>query len=240
MNKKINIKIIAILLSLFMVFSFDFVSNARVIYKDINSISIRTNFNFDFDSISEDGLPDISPGTADGESNDYNVYVSSSAKYQIESAEWYSQGDRDFEIGGSPRVVVYLTTKDYDEYNNYNNNSSNDYYYRFLSSYSSSNCYISKGTFISAQRLSTSNLKDRAPESFTKVDMLGMSKPGNNKIRPELEVFTGYKHITKEIENKTFKSLCKVIVTTNKGIRNENGFFLNVDDVKKYLVTRFH
>ena len=86
----------------------------------------------------------------------------------------------------------------------------------------------------------TSNLKDRAPESFTKVDMLGMSKPGNNKIRPELEVFTGYKHITKEIENKTFKSLCKVIVTTNKGIRNENGFFLNVDDVKKYLVTRFH
>ena len=70
--------------------------------------------------------------------------------------------------------------------------------------------------------------------------MLGMSKPGNNKIRPELEVFTGYKHIIKEIENKTFKSLCKVIVTTNKGIRNENGFFLNVDDVKKYLVTRFH
>ena len=158
-NKKINNKMIAILLSLGMVFAFNFVANARVIYKDINSISIRTNFDFDFDSMSENGLPDINAGSADGESGDYNVYVSSTAKYEIESAEWYSQGDRDFEIGGSPRVVVYLTTKDYDEYNNYSNNSNNDYYYRFLSSYSSSNCYISKGTFISAQRLSTSNLK---------------------------------------------------------------------------------
>ena len=121
-NKKINNKMIAILLSLGMVFAFNFVANARVIYKDINSISIRTNFDFDFDSMSENGLPDINAGSADGESGDFNVYVSSTAKYEIESAEWYSQGDRDFEIGGSPRVVVYLTTKDYDEYNNYVNN----------------------------------------------------------------------------------------------------------------------
>ena len=155
MNKKINKKIIAILMSCFLIVITATIVNARVIYKDINSISIRTNFSFDFDSMSEDGLPDINAGTADGDGGDYNVYVSSSAKYEIESAEWYSQNDRDFEIGGNPRVVVYLVTKEYEG----SSTSENDYYYRFLSSYSSSNCYISKGAFISAQRLSTSNLK---------------------------------------------------------------------------------
>ena len=151
---KLNKKIIAFLLSMVTVLIGSMTVFASVIYKDINSISIRTNFNFDYDLINEEGVPDITYNST-GDSNDM-VYISGNAKYEIESCEWYSQGDREFEIGGMPKVVVYLVTKSYDD-TNYNSN--NDYYYRFLSSYSSSSCYISKGTFVSAQRLSTSNLK---------------------------------------------------------------------------------
>ena len=151
---KLNKKIIAILFSVVALISATMVVSASVIYKDITSISIRTNFEFDYESLGTDGLPDITYNN-DGNTSDM-VYIYPTAKYEIESCEWYSQGEREFEIGGSPKVVVYLVTKDYDT-TNYNGN--NDYYYRFLSSYSSSSCYISKGVFVSASRLSISNLK---------------------------------------------------------------------------------
>ncbi len=152
-NMKLNKKIIAVIFTLVVVVSARLVTNASVIYKDINSISIRTNFNFDFEAIQDEGLPDITYNS-EGNTSDM-VYVYPTAKYEIESCEWYSQGNNEFEIGGAPKVVVYLITKDYET----PNSSNNDYYYRFLSSYSSSTCYISKGAFVSATRLSTSNLK---------------------------------------------------------------------------------
>lgn len=151
---KLNKKIIAILFSIVAAISATIVVNAGVIYKDITSISIRTNFDFDYETLSSEGLPEI---TFNNDNNDSDmVYVYGTAKYEIESCEWYSQGEREFEIGGSPKVVVYLVAKDYDTENHSGNN---EIYYRFLSSYSSSTCYISKGTFVSASRLSTSNLK---------------------------------------------------------------------------------
>ena len=151
---KLNKKIIAVLFALMAMLAMTFVANSSVIYKDINSISLRTNFNFDYESIHDDGLPDIT-FNSNGDSSDM-VYVYPTVKYEIESCEWYSSGDNEFEIGGAPKVVVYLITKDYETVSSTN---TNDYYYRFLSSYSSSSCYISKGTFISATRISTSNLK---------------------------------------------------------------------------------
>ena len=150
----LNKKIIAILLSFLITIICSVTVFASVIYKDISSISIRTNFNFDYELINEQGIPEITYNS--NNNSDDMVYINGNAKYEIESCEWYSQGDREFEIGGKPKVIVYLTTKPY-ESTNYNSN--NDIYYRFLSSYSSSTCYISKGTFVSAQRLSTSNLK---------------------------------------------------------------------------------
>lgn len=150
---KISKKIIAMLFSVATIVFAAVSINASVIYKDINSISIRTNFTMDYESIKNDGVPDITYSNSGDEGS--MVFVYSTAKYEIESCEWYSQGTDEFEIGGAPKVVVYLVTKEYE------NTSSNDneYYYRFLSSYSNSTCFISKGTFVSATRLSTSNLK---------------------------------------------------------------------------------
>ena len=154
---KLKLKIIATLCIISLVFAFlPNTANASVVYKDINSISIRTNFNFDYESLQEDGLPDITYNSTGDKEDMVTVYET--AKYEIESCEWYAQGDNEFEIGGMPRVVVYLTAKEYGTVNPaYNGN--NDIYYRFLSSYSASTCYISNGTFVSASRLSTSNLK---------------------------------------------------------------------------------
>lgn len=147
-------KIFAILFSLVFINLLVLDINASVIYKDINSIRIMTNFNLDYETLSTEGVPEI---TYNNEGiNEDMVYINSTSKYEIESCEWYSQNDREFEIGGSPKVVVYLVTKDYDT-TNYSGN--NDYYYRFLSSYSSSTCYITNGYFVSASRLSNSNLK---------------------------------------------------------------------------------
>lgn len=150
---KICRRIAALLFSICLIFSTTKITHASVIYKDINSISIRTNISFDYESIKENGVPDLTYNS-DGNSEDM-VYIYSTAKYEIESCEWYNQGEDEFEIGGTPKIVVYLVTKDYEA----NTSSNNDYYYRFLSSYSSSTCYIYKGTFVSASRLSTSNLK---------------------------------------------------------------------------------
>ncbi len=142
-------------LILFFVLTWSFVVNARVIYKDISSISIKTNFDIDYDTIKDSGVEDINWNSEGIESDDYNVSVAAKAKYEIDSAEWYMSNNEVFDIGGAPKVVVYLSTKEYED----NRNSDNEYYYRFLNSYSSSTCFISNGTFISAQRLSISSLK---------------------------------------------------------------------------------
>lgn len=119
--------------------------NAKVIYKDISSVSIRTNFTFDYDSIQDDGVPDI---------DETNVYVNQNSKYVIESAEWYLSDTDQFTIGAEPRILIYLETVEYPY-----TGGDNDYFYRFLSSYSSSNCYVSNGSFVSATRVSNSTLK---------------------------------------------------------------------------------
>lgn len=151
MKKNKFFPIVFVILSIIL---FCFGAEARVIYKDINSISIRTNFtNFDYESIKNDGVPDLS-FNSDGSSED-NVYVSANGKYSIDSVEWYDVDIEDFDIAGEPRVIVYLTTNDYP----YNTSGTNDYYYRFLNSYSSSTCSISGCTFVSATRLSISSLK---------------------------------------------------------------------------------
>ena len=143
-------KIVPLILFLILILSFGV--NARVIYKDIPSISIKTNFNIDYESLQDYGIDDI---TFNSDGYDYdNVYVNSE-KYQIDSAEWYMSNNEVFDIGGAPKVVVYLSTK----YNEDNGKSDDEYFYRFLNSYSSSTCFISNGTFVSAHRLSVSSLK---------------------------------------------------------------------------------
>lgn len=127
-------------------------ARTTIYYKDISSVSIKFNFTDVYkDMLGDEGVPSISYG----ENSTDNVYTIN-AKYYIESADWYdTNSERDFVIGGTPKIVIYLATKDYP----YQDNNDKEYYYRFVSGYSQTTCAISGGTFISAQRLSISSLK---------------------------------------------------------------------------------
>lgn len=138
----------------FVIVAFSTIANARIIYKDINSISLRTNFNFDYENITEDGVDDVTYSNNGDDGS--NVYTYENKAYEIESAEWYRENTDDFSIGSEPKVIVYLTTA---EYNSTSTSTDNEYYYRFLSSYNSNNCAISNATFVSATRISNESLK---------------------------------------------------------------------------------
>ena len=43
----------------FLIVAFSSIVNARIIYKDINSISLRTNFTFDYENITDQGVDDV-------------------------------------------------------------------------------------------------------------------------------------------------------------------------------------
>lgn len=138
----------------FVIVAFSTIANARIIYKDINSISLRTNFNFNYENITEDGVDDVTYSNNGDDGS--NVYTYENKAYEIESAEWYRENTDDFSIGAEPKVIVYLTTT---EYNSTSTSTDNEYYYRFLSSYNSNNCAISNATFVSATRISNESLK---------------------------------------------------------------------------------
>ena len=149
-----KIKFFPIVVIVLSIFVFSLVTEARIVYKDINSISIKTNFtNLDYESIKSEGVPDLT-FNSDG-SNEDNIYVSAFGKYSIDSAEWYDVDIEDFDIAGEPRVIVYLSTNEYP----YESYGDTDYYYRFLNSYSSNTCAISNCIFVSATRLSINSLK---------------------------------------------------------------------------------
>ena len=74
------------------------------------------------------------------------------------------------------------------------------------------------------------NTKEKKPELIQ----------GINLERKNSELYARYKPIPISIMNKALKSICKIIVKTNKGIIFGNGFFMNTDNSKRYLITCYH
>ena len=54
------------------------------------------------------------------------------------------------------------------------------------------------------------------------------------------EISTAHKPIPLKIANKVMKSICKIIIKTEKGIFYGTGFFLNYSEQLKYLITNYH
>ena len=61
-----------------------------------------------------------------------------------------------------------------------------------------------------------------------------------NKNMKVNELFTGHKPIPMEIAIKAMKSICKIRIKTNEGIKYGTGFFLKISDSLKYLFTNYH
>ena len=147
MSSKVKI----LLLTIVMVVTFASIALAESVrYINIDHISIKLNIEFDLDDIETESIPDVSYG----EDASASVWTNNT-KYEIESAEWERTDPDYFKIGAEPRIVIYLTTKEY-EY------ESSEYYervYRFNSSYSSSTVSVSNGSFVSAHKESNSSLR---------------------------------------------------------------------------------
>ena len=74
------------------------------------------------------------------------------------------------------------------------------------------------------------NTKEKKPELIQ----------GINSESKNPELYARYKPIPISIMNKALKSICKITVKTNKGIIFGNGFFMNIDNSKRYLITSNH
>ena len=61
---------------------------------------------------------------------------------------------------------------------------------------------------------------------------------GKKYIKDEL--FTGHKPIPIKIANKIMNSICKITVEINGKISSGTGFFMNISDKLKYLITNYH
>ena len=141
---------ILFLSAIFFVATTTIVFAESVRYINIDHIAIKLNIDFDLDDLENDSIPDISSG----EDSQSNVWTSNS-KYEIESADWYDPDPSEFTIGAEPRILIYLSTKEYE-------GGGSDYYervYRFNSSYSSSTLTVTNGKFVSAHKDSESSLR---------------------------------------------------------------------------------
>ena len=62
-------------------------------------------------------------------------------------------------------------------------------------------------------------------------------KAKNERVK---EVFTGHKPVPMKIANKVMNSVCKITIKLNAGNHFGTGFFMNISDSLKSLVTNYH
>ena len=77
-------------------------------------------------------------------------------------------------------------------------------------------------------------------ESLTQPQVQEKNKIQNEKEKNISEVDNVQKSVPLDIINKVSKSICKIIISDNKGVLNGTGFFMKIDNNKKYLVTNYH
>ena len=85
------------------------------------------------------------------------------------------------------------------------------------------------------------NKRINKEENIAKGDKNGTKRNGNLVIKRQ-ELFTDHLFIPIEITNKVIKSVCKITIKKVGGIDYDygTGFFMNLYDSKKYLITNYH
>ena len=99
------------------------------------------------------------------------------------------------------------------------------------------------------QKIEKETNKKRDPETNLKIDDI----ENNSKLIPEtnpklvketnIKIFTGQKEVLNKIKDlllEAKKSICRIIIKKGYEILMGTGFFMKVNDSKKYLVTNYH
>ena len=81
---------------------------------------------------------------------------------------------------------------------------------------------------------------DKPSTNLTDITKPEINYPENNQniIKPEL--LMGNKPVPMNIANKATKSICKITIKTKRKSFYGTGFFMNITNSKKYLITNYH
>ena len=131
--------IISIILMLFL--------TVPVFAKDTNStisnISIRVDQN----------LRTLEAGSSLGNISESD-FTTPGDRYHVDAVQWVDSGNADtLKVGSEPKVLLYLVADSKDK------NNGDTIYYQFFGAYTENNVRISNGSFVSAKRISSTELE---------------------------------------------------------------------------------
>lgn len=131
--------IISIILMLFL--------TVPVFAKDTNStisnISIRVDQN----------LRTLEAGSSLGNISESD-FTTTGDRYHVDAVQWVDSGNADtLKVGSEPKVLLYLAADSKDK------NNGDTIYYQFFGAYTENNVRISNGSFVSAKRISSTELE---------------------------------------------------------------------------------
>lgn len=115
-----------------------------------DSISHIMNINIKVDR----NIQDLEPGENLGNISEADFSTGNTDRYHVDAVQWIDSGNMDtLRVGSEPKVKLYLTADSKDKPNG------DTLYYQFFGAYNSSNVRVNNASFVSARRISATELE---------------------------------------------------------------------------------
>ena len=115
-----------------------------------DSISHIMNINIKVDR----NIQDLEPGENLGNISEADFPTGNTDRYHVDAVQWIDSGNADtLRVGSEPKVKLYLTADSKDKPNG------DTLYYQFFGAYNSSNVRVNNASFVSARRISATELE---------------------------------------------------------------------------------
>ena len=132
------------LLSLLCMVFFAIPAFAKDSTSTISNISIKVDQN----------LRKMEAGSSLGNISESDFSVGNTDRYHVDAVQWVNSGNSDvLRVGSEPKVLLYIVADSKEK------NNGDTIYYQFAGAYSNSNVRVSNGTFVSAKRVSSTELE---------------------------------------------------------------------------------
>ena len=137
-------KKLAFILSIFMILLFAVPAMAKDSISNILTVSIKVDQN----------LRNQEVGSSLGNISESDFTTGSTDRYHVESVDWVNSGNADnLQVGSEPKVKLYLVADSKEK------NNGDTLNYQFFGAYTANNVRVTNGTFVSARRISSTELE---------------------------------------------------------------------------------
>ena len=137
-------KKLAFILSIFMILLFAVPAMAKDSTSNILTVSIKVDQN----------LRNLEVGSSLGNISESDFTTGSTDRYHVESVDWVNSGNADnLQVGSEPKVKLYLVADSKEK------NNGDTLNYQFFGAYTANNVRVTNGTFVSARRISSTELE---------------------------------------------------------------------------------